>query len=160
MGSGAAGMMANKRLENHPTTTTTAYSRQYYDTPDGELVSELRSLVKLIQKHVESNYHLESLDTADIDRDGIAKSLNGVSRMQHDSQFLLQLCLNPATRHVAICHIICAALFPAIDFREVQDEKNSLLPPAIAVFRRSMPRSKQWGDQSPQGKKKFLPTNF
>jgi hypothetical protein len=110
-------------------------------------MSSLRQLGRVIQDHVERNY---VLDEGKFDRDNLAQAIAALPFLKHDAQFLAHFCSAPATRHVAIRHLIAGTLFSAIDFNTFH--RHVLLPPPVITF---------WEDlRSPHGNKKLTEGKF
>ncbi|KAK3336400.1 hypothetical protein B0T19DRAFT_453767 [Cercophora scortea] len=110
--------------------------------PKGEeedLLARLARLGTMIQQHVESNYHLDVIQTSPA---SMAETLTQqlTNSLYHDPSHLARLCLAPATRHVALRHVIATALFSAIDFRTMNN-RSSLLPPVMVEMQRAMSRA-------------------
>lgn len=108
-------------------------------TPDKDLMGELRSLGHLLQQHVEDHYHLsaatQSADSlrqalSDLQLPGAGKSVPGEER-------LVELAMEPETRHMALRHIIARVIFDSISVQSTG--KISLLPASVSLLTQSMP---------------------
>ncbi|KAK3694255.1 hypothetical protein B0T22DRAFT_65737 [Podospora appendiculata] len=139
--SGLAGLALFKANLKHKT-------RQDPDYEDDDLLARLAWLGNMIQQHVESNYHLDAIQTSPA---AMAEALTQQlpTSLKHDPSHLAQLCLTPATRHVALRHVIATALFSAIDFR-MMGNRSSLLPPAMVEMQQAMSRA-DGNAPTPQG---------
>lgn len=120
----------------------THHEPPFDDNSVDDLISSLIQLGSMIQGHVESNYGLHE---GKYDRDNLVQAIAGLPFLKHDAQFLAHLCSAPATRHVAIRHLIAGTVFSAIDFSTFH--RHVLLPPPVIAFWENL--------RSPHGDKKL-----
>lgn len=101
-------------------------------TPDAEIRAELRSLNHLLQQHVESNYHLQSVSCS---VDDLSQALLRLGLGQGGAMTttkLASLSLDPTNRYNAIQHVISRVAFASIAFDE--PSPFSLLPQPVFLF--------------------------
>ncbi|KAI0016116.1 hypothetical protein F4780DRAFT_773103 [Xylariomycetidae sp. FL0641] len=104
--------------------------------PDSQIGSELRSLGHLIQQHVETNYHLQPIQTPN----ALVQSLSRLGLDRDASISAKQLAVlaeDPRTRHHAIQHVLSKAIFSSTSLSG--SSPVSLLPPPIAAFHSMIP---------------------
>ena len=110
----------------------------YPEIPDHELSAHVQEIGILIQRHVETNYHLEHVEPK------IGSLVQGLANLGTTRQSnltsaeIINLVLDPYTRHVAIQHVISLVVFKSVDFSA--RSRLSMLPTPIASFLRAMPR--------------------
>jgi hypothetical protein len=115
-------------------------------TPDREVVGMLRQLEVIIEQHIENYYHVEPMD---INTSVLAEQLTNLGISQDSSGFeaeaVLEWCLQPASRRLALQHVLSHVLFSSIDCNS--RNRISLLPgPAIGFLRSIRPVDKSRED--------------
>ncbi|KAF4332920.1 hypothetical protein FBEOM_13267 [Fusarium beomiforme] len=100
-------------------------------TPDREIVGMLRRLEVIMEQHIENYYHVKPID---INVSVLTEQLMNLGINQDSSGFeaeaVAEWCLHPASRRLALQHVVSHVLFNSIDW----NSRNgiSLLPgPAI-----------------------------
>jgi hypothetical protein len=115
-------------------------------TPDREVVGMLRQLEVIIEQHIENYYHVEPMD---ISASVLAEQLTnmGVSQdsLGFEAEAVAEWCLQPASRRLALQHVLSHVLFSSIDCNS--RKRISLLPgPAINFLRSIRPVDKSRED--------------
>ncbi|RGP76301.1 hypothetical protein FLONG3_5347 [Fusarium longipes] len=117
-------------------------------TPDKELVSMVKRLDVIVEQHVENYYHLQPIDFSisalaeELKGCGINEGLSGF-----DARIIAEWCLHPASRQLALQHVISHVLFRSIDCNF--HAPISLLPePAVGFLRSIRPIDKTREDFS------------
>ncbi|KAH7267893.1 uncharacterized protein BKA55DRAFT_501186 [Fusarium redolens] len=114
-------------------------------TPDREVVGLLQRLEVIMEQHIENYYHIKPID---IGVSVLAEQLTNLGISQDSSGFeaeaVAKWCLHPASRRLALQHVVSHVLFNSIDC----NSRNgiSLLPgPAINFLRsiRSIDKSRE-----------------
>ncbi|CEI68187.1 hypothetical protein FVEN_g11858 [Fusarium venenatum] len=106
-------------------------------TPDKELISMIKRLDVIIEQHVENYYHDEPITISvsvlaqELTGHGISKGFSGF-----EPETVAEWCLHPATRRLALQHVISHVLFRSIDCNS--RTPVSLLPEPAVGFLRSM----------------------
>lgn len=131
----------DKEPANSPTTSDTPQLDQFLldSKPSTIVASELRTLGRLIQKHVESYYHLQPLQ---LESSSLHQPLSDLG-IERDSEpgieRLASLVLEPRTRLSAIKYAISKATFESTVIGG--STCVSLLPPVVSSFSSSIPRT-------------------
>ncbi|KAK0753002.1 hypothetical protein B0T18DRAFT_314869 [Schizothecium vesticola] len=106
-------------------------------TSDKEMAAELHALGTLIQSHTENNYHSGAVL---VNRNTLSAALAQLGVQRGGSlgpSELASLALAPATRQVALQHVISQVVFTSIDTSS--RSQLSMLPSPIAAFLQSIP---------------------
>lgn len=133
--------------------------------PDHEMATELGSLGALIQQHVENHYHQQPVRQnakglaqalAALGFAGSRRSGSGSNNNSNSSpEALVRRALDPRTRFAALQHIITRVAFDSVMLAPPGSSSSSsssavapglpvsLLPPAVAVFARSVPATER-----------------
>jgi hypothetical protein len=77
--------------------------------------------------------------------------------LKHDAQFLAHLCSVPATRHVAIRHLITATILSAVDFGTFHN--RALLPPAVLTLWENL-RALHGDKKYTEGRARLIPAQI
>ncbi|KAK8108500.1 hypothetical protein PG984_014301 [Apiospora sp. TS-2023a] len=115
--------------------------------PDRELVSELRSLDRSIQRHVAEHYHTQPVPDGVVNPEDLALVLvklgidNNInqgddSAQQSQASHLTCLALDPSTRFQTLRHVIMSVAFGSTVLRS--SCSISMLPPFVAAFARHL----------------------
>ncbi|KAK7918047.1 hypothetical protein PG985_009921 [Apiospora marii] len=118
--------------------------------PDRELVSELRSLDRSIQRHVAEHYHTQPVPDGAVNPEDLALVLvklgidstigQGDGNAQQSlARHLSHLALNPSTRFQTLRHVIMSVAFGSTALRS--SSSISMLPPFVAAFARHLSES-------------------
>ena len=150
----------NSRYNDHsPTSTTVIADLKGYDAPlppplsaadssllgkflldstsDEEMAAELRALGTLIQSHAENNYHSGAVL---VNKNTLSAALTQLGVQRGGSlgpSDLASLALAPATRQVALQHVISQVVFTSVDTSA--RSQLSMLPSPVAAFLQSIP---------------------
>ncbi|KAK7961115.1 hypothetical protein PG988_012329 [Apiospora saccharicola] len=117
--------------------------------PDRELVSELRSLDRSIQRHVAEHYHTQPVPDSAVNPEdlalvlvklGIDNTINqgddNTQQQQSQASHLTSLALDPSKRFQTLCHVIMSVAFGSTVLRS--SSSISMLPPFVAAFARHL----------------------
>ncbi|KAL2269638.1 hypothetical protein VTJ83DRAFT_1822 [Remersonia thermophila] len=125
-----------------------------------DLISRIEDLGSKISRHVQGTYRLpkptskptsekerhedgnQFHETPDVFRasDSLLQAVAALPFLKHDAQLMAHILTAPSTRHVALRHLLAAALFSAIDYDTYTE--RTMLPPAMLDFWRVVPSVK------------------
>ena len=137
-----AGMCIGKEALSPALSSSSDFSCEpapclFPETPDHELSAHVQEIGILIQRHVETNYHLKHVEPK------IGSLVQGLANLDTTRQSdltsaeIINLVLDPHTRHVAIQHVISLVVFTSVDFSA--RSRLSMLPTPVASFLKAIP---------------------